>query len=165
MAGEVWSDADVSRPDLADSEVGVSVEFDTELLAERRVRSGHSTLSLAGHLGVSVATVRAVEGGADPARYEYGLLCRYAEALGLEVPQMFRATVVCTDGPDVGDDAAHVVAVIVAAGGVVQIDQLAEALEWPPQRVRVALDDAAKLLPGVGLRLVWLRRRSREAAR
>ena len=47
-------------------------------------------------------------------------------------------------------------AVVVASGGAVHVDVLAGALEWSPERVRLALDAAAVVLPAVGLRVVWL---------
>lgn len=129
--------------------------FATELLKDRRVRVGHSFTSLAAHLGVSAATVRAIEGGAKTDHYELGLLLRYADALGLELLELFEPA--CTDQPgDASDsDAAAALAVLVGCGGSFYFDAAAAALGWTPERVRAALNAAVPLLEPLGMRLSW----------
>lgn len=150
MAEAIWRDPD--PPQLHEGGSVRALRFASALLADRRVRVGHSTQTLAHHLGVTPSVVRAVEGGADPSRYEYGLLDRYAEALGLEVPELFEDDALEARAQD--DDVAVVVSLVANTGGRVQLSPLCEALGWSPERVRAALDAAPERLALVGLRLV-----------
>lgn len=127
----------------------VTTSFDTERLIERRIRVGHSVLSLAGHLGVSAATVRALEGGASPTDYELGILTRYAQALGLEFDELFAGP------PAPSADTGSVIALLHSTGGTAHLDALGEALGWTPERTVAALRAADGPAATVGLRIAW----------
>lgn len=129
----------------------MSRQFRTEWLQARRRQVGHTTWSVSTHLGVSPATIRAIEGGASPAIYPFGLLDRYAAALGCRIDDLFDE-----GGCDVElTEVAQVVATIVAAGGHVLIDVAADALGWTPEHIRDVLREAAGKLDTVGLALTW----------
>ena len=126
-------------------------EFNTEFIAKRRVETGHSTHTLANHMGVSATIVRSIEGGVSPDMYPFGVIARLAAGLGCAIADLFVAA--STPGND--DDIRLVVAALNDAGGAVHVDVLAESLGWTPERCEVALHFAGPALRTVGLALAF----------
>jgi hypothetical protein len=113
---------------------------------------GHSTLSLGAHIGASAAMIRSFEGRVSPDMYPFGVLSRYASALGCDIDDLFEPG---RDGSADSDAVAQVVATMVAAGGHMRLDAAAAALAWTPEETRDTLRAADTSLRPIGLRIAW----------
>jgi len=130
--------------------------FDGERLRRRRIELGIAEDTLARSLGVTPTTLRHME-GANSANHDLRFLTLYAERLGLHFTDLFQAPddAPTDGGPVEVDDARRVGAALVAAGGELHADTLAEVLEWSPERARLAFDGLDRALRACGMRVVW----------
>lgn len=139
--------------------------FDGARLRRRRLELGIAEDAFARSLGVTPTTLRHLEAG-NSANHDLRFLTRYSAALGLDFIDLFETPtteVPARDGPAPGaptderrtDDARRVGAALVASGGELHVDSLAEALGWSPERTRLALDDLEGRVRACGMRLVW----------
>lgn len=120
-------------------------------MTARRNELGCSQAAMADHLGVPVSTLRVIEGGDDASTYTLDLVLRLADGLGCSIDDLWEHG---TTAPP-ADDVALIVAAVVTAGGRVNVDVLAEALDWSSERCIDTLHAAERTLAEVGMTLVW----------
>lgn len=125
-------------------------------LRGRRLELGIAETTLAWSLGVSPMTVRHIEGSGEPVNYDLRFLANYAAALGVSFAQLFDDEPAPTTGSAPWRDVQRVGAALAGAGGRSRIDALSQALEWSPERTRLALDDLSAKVQPAGMRLVWV---------
>jgi transcriptional regulator with XRE-family HTH domain len=128
------------------------VILDRELIARRRADLCLSQRMLANQLGVTSPTIASLERGDNHGDLPLRLLVRLAEALAVAVTSLF-----CNDrsrqADDDRDDSAAVGALLFETKVLTPIDALCDALDWPLERVRRAVEALDAELPAVGLRL------------
>lgn len=135
--------------------------FDGERLRRRRFDLGLSETALSRSLGVSPMTLRHIEQSGPISGHTMRFVVAYAASLGLHPLDVFIDDRGPVAGPgldpvegDAASDVGTVGATLVGSFGTMRIDGLAQALEWSPERTRLALDGLAAVAPALGMRVV-----------
>jgi DNA-binding XRE family transcriptional regulator len=133
--------------------------LDVDRIRRRRVELRLSQRTVAAAIGTAAGVVVGIERGTNHRDLTVAQLARLADALGLDVVDLFATptpaddtteTAPEADGPD---DAAVLGAMVELAGILTPVTALAEAAGWTLQRTNEALDVLEERLTVAGLRL------------
>lgn len=133
--------------------------LDVDLIRRRRAELGLSQRALGAQLNATASLVRSLEAGTNHAELTVAQINRLATALEVELPSLFAPSSPTPAGPDTAADAATVGSILHATGVLTPVAALAEVLDWPHDRLRVALEGLAAALRTAGLRLHRLQNR------
>jgi transcriptional regulator with XRE-family HTH domain len=125
------------------------VLLDTEVIAERRLQLGLSTLGLARAIGRSPTTISSLERGENDLELTLGDLVRLAEALAAQPWELF----VPSQRPQPGADDLRIEAALALLAKATSAEDLADGLQWDLVRVHAALHALRRRLAVGGVRL------------
>lgn len=129
---------------------------DRDLITEQMTTLGLSERALVTDTGISYATIRDLRiTGQLVGTITLRNLDALCQALGIEVADLLPPATpeTATATPTAGDDAEHLIPLLLNIPTRVAFDRIAQALEWDQARTRAAIDAIPGRLHGTGMRL------------
>jgi transcriptional regulator with XRE-family HTH domain len=123
-----------------------------ELIEQRRIAAGLTFWQLAHQLGLNADVVRHLSEGAQLDQLALGTILRLCRLLDIDIDQLLAGRRPARPSEPAADD-VKVEAAIVRDGGVATREDLALALNWPLERLEVALRILERRLQPSGIRL------------
>lgn len=130
--------------------------LDGRLIRRLRFLRGLSQSQLAAATGVNEQVIYRLEHGSRQNTLTVSFIVDLAHALGAQPVELIRPTEPAAGGDVIADgDIATVGSMLMDAAGWVDVDDLAGALDWTPDRTLVALDSLQCEAQRCGQRLAW----------
>ena len=123
-----------------------------ELIEQRRIAAGLTFWQLAHQLGLNADGVRHLSEAAQLDQLPLGTILRLCRLLDIDIDQLLAGRRPARPPEPAADD-VKVEAAIVRHGGVATREDLALALNWPLERLELALRTLVRRLEPTGLRL------------